>query len=243
MGTPSLGCAAVALTALTACGRVGFDALAADGSGDAMSDPHLPITYVQGLAGFLRNAPSATFQVTPQNAGDLVLMQFTWCKSTLLTPTVTAPGWTFQEIGSVFDVATTSGVAAFAALAPDSTQVDVTATGGCSQTYLLADELAHTAPDLATAIDAEMTVYGTSSPCSAAITTNRNDDALWGACMVFGLGGTMGTPPSYTVGSTDGAGESTAYQPTSDPAGTVEDFSWPLQPSLPFGVSFVALAN
>jgi hypothetical protein len=210
---------------LGACGRVGFDPSHTGGpggdgggggdgtmTGDGSSGSS--VAYVGLFTMQMQTAaPSPfTFNAAAAQAGDLIVMQIS-CNGSISPPSITAPGWTFTEVGARASSAVKRiSTDAFAAIAPDTATATFSATlgNGCDL-QILSEEFANVAAGSISAVDAIANAVGT---CATTVTTARADDTIWLGC----AGASAGSPTSgYTL--INGFEE---YRVTTDPAGTLE---------------------
>jgi hypothetical protein len=188
-------------------------------------------------------AASDSFTAQAQAAGDAIVLHVE-CASVVTQPTVTvtAPGWTFEQLEAP---AGGSGPmfwsAAFGAFAPDTLPTTVTVTWSSMCNFALdelGDEFANIDPaGGASTFDAHLQTSGTGD-CSAAIAIGHDHDAVWAACTSQGM--VMGVGAGYTKGADDSLGDLTEYRVTSDLAGTLEQVQFPTD-GMPWLLSVVSL--
>jgi hypothetical protein len=199
---------------------------AAPGAADAPSEMAMPIQWVQPFA--QHDTPTAggtttNFVAQAADAGDAVVLLvgcLTGQEPTGLA--VTAPGWTFRQLGIISGTGTV-WAAVVGAIAPDTNPVTVTVswvTPNCQEIVQLGDEFMNTDPagGLMT-FDANALTSGTGD-CTAMVTTRNPGDAIWGGC--YSTANLTSISEGYTKGADTGGGEWSAYKITTDPAGTVE---------------------
>jgi len=223
------GVAGLAL-ALTACGRLDFDAIAHDATADAqglLDAPPAPLgwvaTFVQHQAG---TGTSDKFNAHAVAAGDAIVLEVGCSANTQPTGvTVTAPGWTFTQLSSLVGTTAIQRYAAsFGAIAPNTSPIDVTVTWNVSNCDIgrteLGDELAFNDPTGGTTtFDGHVEATGMGD-CTATLLTSHADDALWVACV---SSASLTAPlPEFVKSDDDGAGDWAGYRLARDPAGTAE---------------------
>ncbi|MEO6774992.1 MAG: hypothetical protein ABI467_18650 [Kofleriaceae bacterium] len=167
-----------------------------------------------------------TFTVQAHAAGNAIVMQV-GCAANA-TPTsvsVTAPGWTWTQLGPILaNTASTERAAIVVAIAPDASPIQLTVhwTGSTcgSSVNDLGDEFAMTDPagGMIT-FDSAVQTQG-QGPCTGMITTGHASDVVWGACDTSN--GVSSVGAGFTKSADDGAGDWSEYKVTIDPAGTVE---------------------
>lgn len=167
---------------------------------------------------------SSSCNITPSNANDAILI-FAICASTS-TPsaantTLTGTGWTFTDLG-VGGSGSTSWIAIFGAIAPNTSTTTITATFKtsapatitCGFSSLVGDE--YTGNDTTggtTTFDATGTLFASSSSGSCSVTTikpSNNNDALAGACSP--ATSTTAVGGGFTKGADDSSGDWTEFQ-------------------------------
>jgi hypothetical protein len=220
--------AAICVIFAAACGRVGFDA-APDGQLAAAIDA--PVAQIAYVAPFLQDnaGPGATKTTLVQAhaTGNAIVLQVA-CGSNA-DPTavaVTAPGWTFRQVGLISREGT-DHAATFTAIAPgtDSASLTVTWTGGCDLNRNdLGDEFAMVDPagDEIT-FDSVSTVAGSGS-CTGSLPIQHFGDMVWAACDSNGEVKNVGA--GFTKGADDLAEDWSEYRLTADPPGTTEAISF-----------------
>lgn len=186
------------------------------------------MTYVGEMFNGDHIAAMIQFDVGAHQAGDAVIFQI-YNGDPAPAPTtftITAPGWSFTQLG------TTAIGATFVATAPQAGGLfTVTSTSPTQFTWINADEFDNN--DLsggAITFDASAT---STCPCSQTCTTDlmigHDGDMLWAGMAP----GSMVQPgPGFTAGGIYGDGPRTEYRATEDPAGTTEAISmtatsWP----------------
>jgi hypothetical protein len=213
---------AAILLAVTACGRIDFDAQRASDASAGGDGATTGITYVQPFVG--RHIPMGantftdTFTGPAMQAGDAVLIH-AYCYSAAPTSVaITAPGWTFTPIG--FTVSNSYAAASLGAIAPNTavTTFTVTWTAPVACDYIdeLGDEFRGVDPLSPFESHVETGQTGT---CGATISTLTANDAVWAACTTNFV---QATAAGFSKGADDGDGDWTEYRITTDPAGTVE---------------------
>jgi hypothetical protein len=210
-----------AVVMLAGCGRLDFDAL---------GDAHLTdgvnagaIAWVKTFVGQATGVGTTDTFTNTAAAGDAVIVH-AFCKNPVqpTSVSVTAPGWTFVQLGAIFgDSAFSHWATELGAIAPDSspTTFTVTWSESCSELLELGDEFSGVDPSGGTTtFEAHAEVNG-STICSSSVTTVHANDAIWSACS----GGPVTTAGAgYTTSADDGAEDHSEYKLTTDPAGTLE---------------------
>jgi hypothetical protein len=225
-----------------ACGRLGFEPAAHDGSAVASIDTSAASDATDdGADG--ANAAAIAFvgspiqHTGPMGASDTVTLQATNAGDALVflvacagsqTPTgvtIAAPNWAFTPL-SPLTLNTVGQVyaASFGAIAPDTAAVTLTinwASSNCNRGQsTLADELTNVDPTgSTTTFDAHEQASG-AGDCTTSVTTGNANDAVWAGCYAA----TSVTAPGagYTKSAADTVGDFAEYKLTTDPAGTVE---------------------
>ena len=212
-----------------ACGRVGFDARISgvgggdgnggDGASGAVQWVKTFVAQGASIGGFTDSFVSAA------TAGDAVVLQV-FCASTTAPSavTLTAPGWTFAQLGAITG-STSSGYwgTAFGAIAPDNASqtffIAWTVAQECTFADELGDEFTGVDPTGGTTTFEAAANLVASGDCTTSVTTRHAGDAVWAACTV----NTITAPGAgFTKSADDGNGDGSEYKLTSDPANTVE---------------------
>ncbi|MGE5184838.1 MAG: hypothetical protein ACM31C_22355 [Acidobacteriota bacterium] len=214
----------------SACGRVGFDALAArDGAGDAAADttPTGTVTWVKVFVGqaVTTGTLTDTWTVAAAHAGDAVVIHV-FCESTA-APTaysITASGWTFTPLSPITGPAGGFYAASAGAIAPDTaaTAFAVTWSGTASCTFVdeLGDEFTGNDPaGGSVTFGAHAQVAAGTGDCTAALTTPDTNDALWAACTTNCV---SAVGPGFTKGADDAHCDWSEHRSSTDAAGTPE---------------------
>jgi hypothetical protein len=242
-------CAAVLLTGLIACGRIGFDDVSDGGIGDGArsgGDGVAPgqVTWVKTFVQHAGTATSSLDIFTGQAAhvGDAVVLEvFCTTGSSPLGVSVTGSGWSFARIGTVVgSMSTGYWGTSLGAIAPNTALTTFTvawnASNPCGFVDELGDEFADNNPAGGSAtFDAHAEMLGTGS-CNLSLTTQHADDAVWSACTVNDV---QAAGPGYTESANDGHEDGSEYKLTTDPAGTLEQVSFQVSASTP---AYVATA-
>lgn len=225
----------------SACGRVGFklldDAAAsadtlAGAPADAAADaPPARIVHVGAFVA--RNAgggATETFTAQAHAAGNAVVVQVS-CAGTAVpnAVTLTAPGWTFQQLGGV----TASSVspqrsATFVAIAPDAVGATFSVAwsgSACSDGKNdVGDEFAMVDPaGGALTFDGASATEGTGD-CVGTIPLGHTAGAVWAACNSDNSVNAVG--PGFTKGADDNVGDWSEYMLTDHRAGTIESVAF-----------------
>lgn len=230
------------LLALTACGRIGFEAVPGGGQGDGgnVGDGRRTgdggptgdsgastgqVTWVKTVVAHTKamNAVSDTFTVQATNAGDAIVLHV-FCLDATHTPSVasvSAPSWLFAVTG-----VTSGGSGYYAssalAIAPDTNPATVTVSwlnsNNCSFMDEIGDELTGNDPVLGNALDIGMGSAGTGD-CTMTLVTPHANDTIWAGCTSMAV---TAVGAGYTKGADDGNGDWTEYAVRSDPASTAE---------------------
>jgi len=196
-----------------------------DGSGA------MPPAVISHAGVFVARSPGSgtttdTFTVQAHAAGNAIVMQV-GCAANA-TPTavaVTAPGWTWTQMGPILaNTASTERAAIVVAIAPDANPVQLTIkwTGSTCNSSVndLGDEFAMTDPaGGAITFDSAVQMQGQGT-CTGMITTGHDSDVVWAACDTSNSVSSVGS--GYTKSADDSAGDWSQYKVTTDPAGTVE---------------------
>jgi hypothetical protein len=238
---------ALALVPLVACGRIGFEPSVTDAQVDASVDaavdaavdaPAVVSRAGTVLASEAGSSTTATFPLVAIAAGDVLLLH-TACDNAVVATaaTVSAPGWTFVQVGSVMGTAPKWG-ALFGATVPNTTPVTITITWNVTCVVIdgIADEFANADPT--PPYDAYSVASGTGNP-QGNVQTNSANDLIWAACS---SGGTLvGVGAGYTKAADDTHDDWSEYKLTTDPAGTVETATFTAAPAGMFVITTVAL--
>jgi hypothetical protein len=219
----------VAVLASGACGRISFDVPTATdgGSLDAALDAPARIAYigpfVQRDGG---TGATDSFLAQAHGAGNAIVIQVACASQAVPTAvSVTAPGWTFTELGPI--TASTSSrerSATLVAIAPNTVRATFTVTWsgstcGTSKNHV-GDEFAMTdRSGGAITFDGTATTMGTGN-CVGSVTTGHAGDAVWAACDSDQSVNAIGA--GFIKGADDAVGDWSEYKITDDPAGTVE---------------------
>ncbi|HEY0479964.1 MAG TPA: hypothetical protein VGD37_20735 [Kofleriaceae bacterium] len=210
------------------CGRVAFEVRSDAGGDDAASDAApARIAYV---APFVQRSPGGgptdAFRAQAHAAGNAVVIQVSCAGPAVPTGvSVSAPGWTFTQLGPITaSTQSSERSATFGAIAPDAvrTAVSVSWTGsacGSSKNHL-GDEFAMTDPagGMIT-FDGVSATEGTGD-CIGSVRSGHAGDVVWAACN--SQGSVRATGAGFTKGADDGVGDWAEYRITGDPVGTVE---------------------
>ena len=230
--------------ALCGCGRVGFSERA-DNAPDEGSPPGMA-AYVGSYVAKVNFAMSAdTITITPQNAGDAMLLHV-FCETGTSPTAVTisgATGWSWTMLTSIGSAGSFRGVA-FGAIAPDTSPATFTiswaiGTDTCSFMDEMGDELTSTdrTGGTMTFEDAVVSAAMTGN-CDTTVTTRSANAALWTACTTNCV---MAPPAGFTASSDDGHCDATAYRLTADPANTAEPISFTTSASTSYVATSVSV--
>jgi hypothetical protein len=216
----------------SACGRVGFrlldDAALADVPADTAID--VPPARIVHVGPFVARSPGAgatdTFTAQAHAAGNAIVVQVS-CAGPAVPDavTLTATGWTFQQLGAV----TASAVspqrsATLVAIAPNAlgTTFSVAWSGSnCSGSKNhVGDEFAMTDPAGGSiTFDSFNATEGTGN-CVGTVRLGHTGGAVWAACNSDNSVNAVG--PGFVKGADDNVGDWSEYAITSDPADTIE---------------------
>ena len=205
---------AAALVVVASCGRLDFDPLV-DGGGVAKQ----PIAWVGTFVQLQLTTPTTiTFTGQAHAAGNAVLIHVACDAAARPTPTASAPGWTFQQLGTVEGQAG-KWATALGAIAPGTVAALFTVTWdmSCAEVNALGDEFAHTAP---TGAFENTTVVAGTTDCISSVTTISPNAAIWAACS---SGGTVtGVADGLVKSADDGHDDWSGYKLTMDAPNTIE---------------------
>jgi hypothetical protein len=215
----------------TACGRLQFDPLArSDATPDdaALGDSMIVHQDVFVAHVIIPGAITDSFTAHADVSGSAVVMQVS-CNGGAVPSavSVSAPGWTFQQLGPITASPSKDCATTMFAIAPDTltTTITVSWTGSTCQlsNAALGDEFAAIAPAGGVTFDG-VNAIGDSVDRTATVPTNQGDDAVWAALLSHGAGATIGV--GYTKGADDATGDWSEYALRSDPAGTLENVTF-----------------
>jgi hypothetical protein len=170
-----------------------------------------------------------------------------FCNSTAdaTAVTITAPGWSFTNIGALTGSPVDSGWAAtFGAIAPDTTAATFTVTwtigANCQNFDEIGDELTGNDPTGGeVTFDAHGENFGATGDCTVEFLTAAADEEIWSACTSGS--DVLGPGSGFIVGADDLHGDITARHSSTDPAGTLEMIDMPNTPAYPFFVTAIAI--
>ena len=227
------------------CGRVASSGSTGDAAIDAPADaaPDSPprVVYVGPFVGRSTKATGTadTFSAQAHAAGDTVVL-VTGC-STTVTPTrvsVTAPGWSFTQLGGI-----ANNTAMFAATAPDalSTTLTITWDVSCSGRNHIGDEFAPAAVHGGAVVADGVAAVSGVGDCMGTVTTEHRGNAVWAACQSqFSV---TAAGEGFTKGSDDKDGDWSEYKLTGDPTATVESVRLYNGNQGQYGLYMVSLAS
>ena len=202
----------------------GSDAAAngSDGSGGGMG-----LAWEQAFAGHVGSMSSNTDTFTAQaKRSDDAIAIVVFCDSQAVnTIAVTAPGWSFRNLGGVsgnpWGSFETLGAIAPNTQAATFTVTVTTTSGTCSEIIELADEFSGNADDGGTmTFDDVNQAGGASGTCNDSISTGHAGDVVWAACIASCS--TNSPASGYTRGAMAGTCAMSEYKLTSDPINTNE---------------------
>lgn len=187
-----------------------------------------------------------SFTARARAKGNAVVLHVSCAGSAVATAvSVSAPGWTFMQLGSVAaSTSSTLSAATFVAIAPDAQDTAVAVSwwgSGCDDGKSeVGDEFATTDPaGGAITFDGWNTTRG-SGDCIGSVTTGHAGDAVWAACGTTGTITAVG--PGFIQGAGDDAGHRAAYAITPDPRDTVESVRFS-NSNAPYVLSMVTLKS
>jgi hypothetical protein len=213
-----------------------MDGVCVAGTGPGVAGAAAPhIAYVKPFVG-QASGPGSVVTVDVKTGamavGNAIVMQVA-CTDSGAGPTavsVTAPGWTFRELGDITHSSSTQYAVTFFAnahdLAPPSIMVTWTRNGsGSGLCNVSTDELA----DEFTIADA---AGGTITPdvweattgdrdCDGSVTTGPAAGAVWAACLSEGRLSNIDVDEHFSLGADDGQDDWSEYKIVSPPAGSV----------------------
>jgi hypothetical protein len=193
------------------------------------------ITHTKAFAQQAGSSSASTFTFTAAaNAVNEAVVIGVNCVSTTSATGVslTAPSWSFTQLGSI-GFSGSSSSAAFGAISPNTTSatftVTWTGTGNCSFHREMGDEFA--GADMtggtttfscggATCSGGSNNAHSTNGSCSVNVTTGSANEAVWGVCWPSNSVTALGS--GYSPGANDSQGDQAEYKLTGDGAGTVE---------------------
>jgi hypothetical protein len=202
-------------------------------------------TFVQQATG---SGSGESFPAQAQAAGDAIVMQVACTDgaspSDSVTVTVTAPKWTFTQLGKVEHSGSTQYAATFFAIAHDTATAnfDVTWNGtGCSVSKdELADEFSIAdAAGRKFTVDASSTTAGNGN-CTRTVTAGPATGAVWAACLSEAKLANVMPPMGFTRSADDKNGDWAEYLIPSPP-GSISVFFQNNDSSTPYVLSIVAL--
>jgi hypothetical protein len=217
--------ALVSAAFVSACGRIGFEATSDGAPPDVTATP---ISWVKTFAAqWTAVTPmlTYTFQSAASAAGDAIVLEV-FCQNTTAPTGVTlsAPGWTFTQLGAL--VGSTANLywgTSFGAIAPNTASATFTATwtapASCSYLDALGDEFAGADPTGGVATFDAHAEASSVGNCATSVTTKAANEAVWAACSV---GMATGPGATYTKSADDGDGDWSEYKLTSDAANSIE---------------------
>ncbi len=209
---------------------------------DAAPIAAVKVFVAQDIAGL---SPQTFHTAGAAAAGDAIVL-LVGCNAYPSKPTgvsVTAPGWSFEQLTTFTSGGSEYWAAAFGAIAPDAMPADLTVTwttAVCQEVFAIGDEFAVTAPGGgAMTFEARAINSADTGDCTAMLTTEHANDAIWAAC--YSGSYVIAVPPPYTQSGNTTGGELSGYRITTDPGGTVEDVTFTNTPNSPFVMTAVAL--
>jgi chitobiase/beta-hexosaminidase-like protein len=173
---------------------------------------------------------SWTASCTPANTNDAIPI-FVQChptSGTITAITLTAPGWTINQIVAPASTGSNSWGSVFGAIAPNTSAATFTATftgaSNCTNfAIFLSDEFSgNNTTGSTTTFNASGSNSGAASTCNqtaANVTPPLNSEAIWFACL---LGSATTATSPYTLGAADGNGNSAEYNILSGNSGVAK---------------------
>ena len=173
-----------------------------------------------------------TFTASANAPNEAVVVGVNCASSSAATSvSLTAPGWTFTQLGNI-GFSGASSAAVFGAISPNTTSATFTVTwtgaGNCTFHREMGDEFSGTdTTGGTTTFDCVTTCSGgsnnahsTNGSCSVGVTTGSANEAVWGVCWPNNSVTAIGS--GYSPGANDSQGDQAEYKLTGDAAGTLE---------------------
>jgi hypothetical protein len=223
----------LAVVAIAACGRIGFDSVSPGGGdgggplGDTGSKGDGAPAAIMHQSGFGSVPGPGRTEFIPLQAsaaGDAVVIMIGCAGNNEPTAaSMSAPGWTFTQLVGVNGGAPGPWAATFGAIAPNANAT--TATGVFTVQSTCQGSMAYVG-DVFSNTDqsgGSMTFDGTGGAngggnCDGTVVTGSADETIWAACMAAMV---TGAGPGYM--QSQGGGVGSEYEMTTVPAGTTVD--------------------